>query len=305
MRVAITGSSGFIGGYLQAALAARNDEPIAVRRQGPAAIRWDPRGGFEPEDALSEVDAIVHLAGANVGQGRWTEARKREILDSRVSGTRAVVDAIDVARPRPAVAVFASAVGYYGDRGDEPLDETATAGEGFLAEVTARWEAEALRARDLAPTRVAILRFGVVLGRGGALAKMLPVFRLGLGGRLGHGGQWFPWVHIQDVVRAILHVLDHEDASGIFNVVSPNPVTNRELTASLGRVLHRPAVMPIPRLAVLLAFGRMGQETVLAGQRVVPDRLPASGFRFAFPHLEPALEEILGHDRPTSATEAG
>jgi hypothetical protein len=295
VRVAITGSSGFIGRTVATLLRDRDDVVVPVQRgeTTEGELRWDTNDGFDPPDALSGIGAVVHLAGENVGQ-RWTDQHKRAIMQSRVEGTRRVVEALEAASPRPRVLVSASGVGYYGDRGDTIVDETANAGNDFIAEVCQAWEAQARRAEELEGVRVVRMRFGVVLGRGGgALPRLLPVFRLGLGGHLSDGRQYMSWVHVDDLARAIVHALDEPDVAGAYNVTAPEPVTNRELTDALGRALHRPTVFRVPAFALKAAYGEMA-GVLLEGQRVVPRKLEATGFRFEFRRIDDALEDLLG-----------
>jgi uncharacterized protein (TIGR01777 family) len=295
MRVAITGASGLLGRALAKALKERGDEPVAAKRSGAAdgALKWDVKRGFDPPDALSGFDAVVHLAGENVGDGRWTDARKQEIIDSRVDGTRSVLAAIEAASPRPRVLVSASAVGIYRDDTAEPLDESGPIGRGFLSEVVQTWEAEARKAEVIEGVRVVIPRIGVVLSRdGGALAKMLTPFKLGVGGRIGDGTQPMPWVHIDDVVASFLWLLDRDDASGIYNVAAPNPIDNATFTRALGKALHRPTFMPVPTFALRVMFGEMA-DVVLHGQRAVPRRLLNDGFAFTFTDLDVALRNLV------------
>ena len=274
MRVAITGSGGLIGGALSRALRARGDDAIAVSRD-----RVDVAG----------ADAVVHLAGSPIAV-RWTAERKRGIAESRVLGTRRIVEAIERETSRPRVLVCASAIGYYGDRGEEELTEESAAGSDFLAGVVREWE----RAARAAPVRSVQLRFGIALSpHGGALAKMLPAFRMGAGGRLGSGTQWMSWIALHDLVRAILLAIDSGDLSGAVNAVAPNPVTNAEFTETLGRVLRRPAVVPVPAFALRALFGEMAGATMLASQRVRPARLERAAFRFDHPLLEEALRHEL------------
>lgn len=300
MRVLLTGATGFIGRAVVRALAARGDELVVLLRQpGSAAdlppsttrLQWDAAAP-PPASALAGVDAVVHLAGETIAQ-RWTPARKERIRKSRVDGTRHLVDAILGQAPAPRVLVGASAVGYYGDRGDEVLTEAATPGSGFLADICRDWEQEAARAAG-AGTRVVPLRLGVVLDAGGgALKRMLPPFKLGLGGRIGTGRQWMSWIHRDDVVGIILHALDDTDVRGPINTTAPEPVRNDELTRTLATVLGRPAILPVPAIALRLALGEAA-DMLLAGQRVVPERLRESGYSFRFPTLEPALRSIVG-----------
>ena len=274
MKIAVTGASGFVGSALTRALQSAGDEVIAV-----------PRGTAEIDGA----EAIVNLAGAPIAL-RWTERGKREILESRVETTRRIVDAIAQRSDPPRVLVSASAIGFYGKRGDEQLSEESSAGADFLAGVVCEWEAAAAATR----VRTVQLRLGIVLGaHGGALAKMLPLFRVGVGGRLGTGKQWMSWISLHDLVRVIRFTIGENALSGPVNSVAPNPVTNAEFTATLGRVLHRPAVLPVPALALRAVFGEMAGLTMLASQRVRPQRLERAGFQFDHPSLEGALREEL------------
>jgi uncharacterized protein (TIGR01777 family) len=272
-------------------------DPTRTRAQlgHVTAFAWEPQAGPPPAEAFAEVDAVFHLAGEPVAEGRWTPQKKRAIRDSRVVGTKNLVEALLSLQKRPAVLVAASAVGYYGDRGDETLVEDAAPASDFLAEVCVGWEAEALRARQLG-MRVVTTRTGIVLAPdGGALSRMLPPFRLGFGGRLGHGRQWMPWIHLDDVVGLLLHAARCEAIDGPMNVVAPLPVTNRSFTEALGKALGRPAVLPVPRLGLRAAFGEMGQILV-ASQRVLPKVALDSGYRFRQPELRAALDACLGKD---------
>jgi uncharacterized protein len=293
MRVAITGASGFVGRALSHALKQGGHAPVAVRRDAKGTLRWSSTAGFDPPEALSGYDAVVHLAGENIAGGRWNDARKESIRASRVEGTRRVVEALRVAAPRPSVFISMSAVGYYGARGSTLLDEDSGAGQGFLAEVCEAWEAEAEAAESLEGLRVARLRLGTVLGDGGALAKMLPAFKMGVGGRLGEGDQYMSWIHLDDVAAAILHVLTEDDCAGPLNLTAPQPATNEAFTAALGRALHRPTFLPVPKFALRLAFGEMAEHLLLTGQRVVPKRLLQTGFEFRYPELDAALTAAL------------
>jgi hypothetical protein len=304
MRVVITGATGTIGAALASALGARGDVVVALSRDADRGHRvlgvnaevyaWpDPLGTRAPADALRGADAVVHLLGEPVAQ-RWTEASKRRIRESRGLATRNLVTALNglADGERPNVLVSQSATGYYGPQGDEPLDENAPAGSDFLAEVVVAWEYEARQAE--ARMRVAMTRTGVVLSpSGGALAKMLPFFKLGIGGPVAGGRQYVPWVHLDDVVGVLLCAVDNDDASGPINVTAPNPVTNAQLSTVLGRVLHRPAVLPVPGFAVKLLYGEMA-EIVTTGQRARPAKLQQLGYRFAHPELEEALRDVLG-----------
>lgn len=306
MRVVITGSTGTIGLALARALHARGDDVVALsrnRRRGAEVLgdaaqvhEWaEPKQSAPPRDALAGADAVVNLLGEPIAQ-RWTEAAKREIRDSRVLPTRSLVEALRGLPDgkRPGTLVSQSAVGYYGPRDVQPLDEDAPPGSDFVAGVVVDWEREARSGSP--PLRVAIARTGVVLSpSGGALARMLPFFRLGLGGPIAGGRQYVPWVHLDDVVGAILTSLDNPDAEGPLNVTAPNPVTNREFGRALGRALGRPTVLPVPGLALRLLYGEMA-EVVTTGQRVLPARLGRLGYRFRHPEVEPALRDVLSGD---------
>ena len=293
----MTGANGLIGSALSRQLRALGHRvtPLVRRPAHAGEISWDPAGGRLEPGHLEGVDAVIHLAGENIG-ARWTDARKERIRASRLQGTRLLSQALARARKRPAVLISASAIGIYGNRGEEILNETSPAGEApndFLVEVGREWEAAAEPARD-AGIRVIHPRFGIVLSaRGGALGKMLLPFRLGLGGRLGSGTQWMSWVSLDDAVGAVIHVLQMESFSGPVNVVAPEPVRNREFTAILGRTLGRPAALTVPAAALRLALGEMADGTVLSSTRVVPRRLLAAGYRFRHPDLATALRHVL------------
>jgi uncharacterized protein (TIGR01777 family) len=302
VRVAVTGATGTIGEALVRELRERGDEVTALSRDperaatrlGVPAEQWSaPSQEPAPAAALSGRDAVVHLIGETIAQ-RWSDEAKREIRDSRVLGTRNLVAALRALPPaeRPRVLVSQSGAGVYGARGDERVDERAPAGDDFVARMVVEWEAEATAASELA-IRVALTRTGPVLSEGGALGKMLPFFKLGLGGPVAGGQQYFPWVHLDDVVGAILFCLDSEAASGPLNVTAPEPVTNQEFSRALGRVLHRPAFAPVPGLALKLLYGEMAM-IVTTGQRAIPARLTELGYRFRRPELEGALREATG-----------
>src|SRR5882724_3504743 len=298
LRVAMTGASGLIGRGLAAFLATGGHTVLRLvrRRPGEGEIGWDPSAGRIDASALEGCDAIVHLAGENVAAGRWTEARRRRIRESRLRGTSLIADTVAKLGRKPRVLVSATAIGIYGSRADEVLTESsAPAPPGsFLADICREWEA-ATEPAQRAGVRIALPRFGLVLSpAGGALCKMLPVFRAGAGGPVGTGRQWMSWISLEDVIGAIHHALFTDALEGPFNVVGPAPVRNAELTATLGRVLGRPAVLPAPASALRLVFGQMADETILASLRVLPDRLVASGYRFLHPSLESALRFELG-----------
>jgi uncharacterized protein (TIGR01777 family) len=293
MRVAITGSSGMIGSATARALEARGDEVMRIVRpnQRGRGIMWDPAAGQIDAAALEGINAVVHLAGQSIA-GLWTRGYKQKIMESRVRGTTLIATTLAALRQRPRVLVSASAIGYYGNRpATETLDESASKGTGFLAAVVERWESAAEPARQ-AGIRVGHPRFGLVLStEGGALKPVLPLFYAGLGGRLGSGKQIWSWVALDDVVGSILHLLDHP-VSGAVNVVAPNPVTNGEFTKVLGKVIHRPTLLPVPAFALRLG-GRAAEELILSGARVVPKKLLESGYQFRYPELRQALQAVL------------
>jgi uncharacterized protein (TIGR01777 family) len=293
MRTLITGATGLIGRALvsrvgSAVVLSRHPEQAAQRLGSVEAYAWSAEAGPPPVAALRGVDTVFNLAGEPVAEGRWSADRKRRIRDSRVLGTRHLVAGLAAADPKPKVLVSASAVGFYGDRGDEVLDEASPRGSGFLADVCVEWEREALAAQKLG-VRVVSVRIGIVLAaEGGALEKMLPLFRLGVGGRMGNGRQWMPWIHVDDVVGILLHASSTATLSGAVNAVGPRPATNNEFTGALGRAVRRPAVLPVPSLALRLALGEMG-GVVTGSQRVVPRSAERSGYVFKYPDLAGAL----------------
>lgn len=297
MKVAVSGSSGLIGTALVPALKSAGHEVVRlVRREQRAAdeIEWDPTHDVIRPPGLAGVDAVVNLSGAGIGDKRWTPERKREILDSRVGPTRLLAETVAKLDPRPAAFLSGSAVGWYGDTGDVAKTEEDPAGGGFLAEVVRQWEAAAQPAID-AGVRTVLLRSGVVLSKeGGALARQLPFFKVGAGGRLGSGKQYLSWISIEDEVGAILHALTHEELNGPVNLVAPAPVTNAEFTSELGHALHRPTLVPIPLFGPRALFGKeMVEEMLLRGQRVLPARLEASGYQFQSADLGSALRKLL------------
>lgn len=298
MKIAISGATGLVGTELKAFLRSGGHEVRALvrdpARRAPGDVLWDPARDAVEAEGLEGLDAVVHLAGANVAVGRWNAAQKERIRGSRVAGTRLLARTLAGLRRAPTVLIAASAVGIYGDRGDEVLTEGCAPGRGFLAEVAEAWEAAAEPAAA-AGIRTVHLRIGVVLSpRGGALRRMLMPFRLGLGGRLGDGRQWFPWIAIDDVVGVVLHALTNDALRGPVNTVAPDPVRNEELTRTLARVLRRPAILPVPRFALRLLLGEMADGLLLASMRAVPDALRRSGYTFRHPRLEGALRHLLG-----------
>ena len=302
-QILLTGSSGLIGTSLVRMLQQEQISTISLHRKKNQSTRpeaaaerfWDPYA-LEPvgnPQSLAGVTGAIHLSGANLSGRRWTEAYKREIVSSRVKPTHALAVMLAGLRPRPSVLVCASAVGIYGGRGGELLTEDSTLGSGFLADTCLAWEKATAPAED-AGIRVVHARFGVVLSpQGGALAQMLPIFRLGLGGALGNGRQWLSWIALPDVTRALLFALHTESLAGPVNVVAPQPVTNAEFTRVMGQVLHRPAVLPVPAVALRVAFGEMAQATILESQRALPARLESAGFAFEYPDLQAALHAAL------------
>ncbi len=296
MRVAVTGASGMIGTAVSEALVQRGDEPIPVTRRptsGPH-VDWDPRAETIDVEALRGIDAVIHLAGEGIAEKRWTDDHKAELLESRVRGTSTIARALaDLGDSGPRILVSASAIGYYGDRGDAALDESSSPGDDFLADLCQRWEQAADRARD-AGVRVAHPRIGIVQStKGGALGTQLPLFRLGLGGPIGPGTQWVSWIHIDDAVAALLHLVDN-DISGPANLTAPNPATNANHARALGRALHRPAILRPPKLALHLKLGKeLTQALLLNSARVLPRVLERGGFTFTYPELDAALQDLV------------
>jgi uncharacterized protein len=297
MKIAISGASGLIGRRLMKTLAGDGHTLHVLSRHGGTNVpngvwvsSWNPLKAEPPQEAIEGADAVIHLAGEPVAQ-RWNDDVKRRIRESRVTGTENLVRAMKKLSPPPPILICASAIGYYGDRGDEILTELSTPGTGFLPEVCVEWEKAAQGAAALG-VRVVRLRIGVVLdARGGALAKMLPPFRMGVGGKIGSGRQWMSWIHIEDLVGMIRFALA-QPVAGAVNGVAPNPVTNAEFTRSLGAALHRPAIFPVPGLALKALFGEMS-EVLVASQRVLPKAAEGAGYQFRFPQLDAALAELL------------
>lgn len=277
MKVVIAGASGLIGSRLLAGLRARGDEAVALPRFGTAP--WNVEG----------IDGVVNLAGANVGGKRWSDEYKKELVESRVQPTRALIEAIRKASKKPRVLVNASAIGYYGDGKDELITESSPAGQDFLATLVVAWEAEAAKS----PIRTVMPRTGIVLApKGGALEKMVPPFKAFVGGPIGSGKQWFPWIHLQDEVDAILFSLDHQTLQGPVNFAAPGIVTMKEFSKALGRALHRPSWAPVPAPVLRVAVGEFA-EAILTGQRAIPKKLESAGFKFKFPTLDAALLDLF------------
>lgn len=300
MRALVTGATGFVGDRLLAHL----QEPVVLSRDGTKAEKelakfgvkafsWNPTIEPAPAEAFTGIDTVFHLAGESVASGRWTSAKKVRMRESRIAGTRNLVATLAALKVKPKVLVSASAVGYYGDRGEEVLDESAQPASDYLAELCQGWEREALAAQEHG-IRVATIRIGIVLGpKGGALAKMLTPFYLGAGAPLGSGKQYMPWIHLEDLVRMMLFAAEHENVHGPLNGASPNPVTNREFTKTLGSAIHRPTFMPpVPGFMLNIMFGEFG-SILLNSQRAIPKAAEQAGFKFEFPQLESALHDIF------------
>ena len=295
MDIVVSGATGLVGSALNKELEGKGHSVIGLSRSKPSSentIRWDPSRGQIDDSRLEGVGAVVHLAGENI-VGRWTEEKKRKILDSRVQGTRLLAEAIAGLSEKPRTMVCASAIGYYGDRGNELLREDSGPGDAFLSEVVKEWEASAKPARE-AGIRVSNLRFGIVLSpEGGALGTTLPLFKIGGGGKVGSGKQWWSWVALDDVVGALVHALEDDSVEGAVNVASPNPLTNAEYTKVLGNVLNRPTFFPAPAPVLRLALGEVADELLLASARVEPAKLKETGYEFRYPELEGALLHLL------------
>ncbi|MGI9557615.1 MAG: TIGR01777 family oxidoreductase [Solirubrobacterales bacterium] len=304
MRVLVTGASGLVGSSVASALIGRGDEVVGLARNpeqarsGNAGVswhQWDAAAERPPQAAFEGVDAVVNLVGEPIEQ-RWTDAAKERIRASRIPGTRSLVEAIAAAEPRPTALVSGSAVGYYGDKGDAIVDESGAPGSGFDSQVCVDWEAAASEV-EAAGVRLVILRTGLILDRRrGLLKQLLPAFKLGLGGPLAGGGQYMPWIHIDDEVGLILWALDNAEVSGVLNATAPNPVTNREFSKALGKALGRPAVIPAPKLAVRLRFGSELSEAAAGGVRAVPRRAQDHGYEFRYPEVDGAFEAALARD---------
>jgi uncharacterized protein (TIGR01777 family) len=296
MKILITGASGLVGKELQKSFAAKGYEMLLASRSEPKDdnhIQWTIEEGFSEPEKLEGIDVVVHLAGENVSGLRWTDEKKKAIRDSRVLGTRNVVDAISKLKKKPHTFIASSAIGFYGERGDEEVTESSAAGDNFLAGVCKEWEAESRRAED-AGIRTVLLRTGIVLSKdGGALATMLTPFKLGVGGVVGSGKQWMSWISLEDEIAVINFAIENENIRGAVNAVSPNPATNEEFTKTLGEVLYRPTFIPLPEFAVSMIFGEMGDALLLASTKVMPKRLEDAGFEFKHPNLKEAIESAV------------
>lgn len=298
MKILITGASGLIGGKLLTVLKAKGHEVLKLSRskaENPDEVQWDAYAGFRDEELakLENLDAVIHLAGDNVASESWSEKKKRSIRDSRVKGTRTLVDALRQVENPPKIFISASAIGFYGNRGDEVLTEASAKGEGFFPEVCEEWEAAGDQAREFG-ARVVHPRIGVVLSKdGGALEKMLTPFKFGVGGTVGSGDQWMSWIAIDDLISILVFALENDDLSGPVNATAPQPATNEEFTDTLGQVLHRPTIIPVPAFGIKLLFGEMGETLLLEGCRVLPEKLQKAGFEFEYPELENALRAVL------------
>jgi len=299
MKILISGASGLVGKNLARVL---REEGHAVGRLvrpggelGAGDVRWDPIEAHVDIEGIEGTDAFIHLSGASIGEGRWTPARKAILRSSRVDSTRVLVDAVGRLRHKPNVFVCASAIGFYGDRGDELLTESSEYGIDFLALLTRDWEAEAMRAEH-AGIRTVRLRFGLILdAKGGALPRMLLPFKMGLGGRFGSGRQWMSWIALDDAIRVARLAIVDESVSGAINLVAPNPVRNSEFTETLAQMLHRPAALPAPAFALRMALGEMAEPLLLSSQRVAPEKLLGMQYQFQFTELRAALDATLGH----------
>jgi uncharacterized protein (TIGR01777 family) len=298
VRILVSGASGFIGTRIVGALAKQRHEVLRLTRgplspDDPRLFYWDvDRGEIDPR-AVEGVDVVIHLAGENLSAKRWSPAFKAQILDSRVKSTRLLLDAISEQSIKPQAFIAATAIGFYGDRGLEELNESSTGGGDFLAQLCQSWEGETAKAADQG-MRLVQMRIGMVLGReGGALAKMILPFKLGAGGKIGSGKQYYSWITADDLVKAVLFFIEHPETSGIYNCVAPNPVTNAQFTASMGRAVGRPAFMPLPAFAARLVFGEMADALLLGSQKVNPQRLKAAGFQWEHPFIGEALNKVV------------
>jgi uncharacterized protein (TIGR01777 family) len=308
-RVIITGATGFIGKALCRRLAERGYEIIALSRnltngkevlgKDVQVVEWDAKSSRGWLDYVEGAKALLNLAGESLASGRWTEKKKHSILQSRLDAGRAVVEAVRIAKKKPEVVVQSSAIGYYGPRHEEICDESFSPGQGFLSEVSQKWELSTQEV-EAQKTRRVIIRTGIVLGKeGGAFPRLAKPFRFFVGGPLGSGKQWLSWIHLDDEVNAIIFLMERDDLSGVFNLTAPHPVLQKDFSRDLGKVMKHPSWLPVPAFVLRFLFGEMAKETLLSGQRVLPKRLLASGFRFLYPELESALKEIFKENKPT------
>jgi len=310
-RIVVTGATGFIGRILCQRLTGEGYEVVALSRNpdregkqsgsGVRVVRWDAQSAEGWGHEADGAHAIINLAGENIGAGRWTEEKKRRILQSRLNAGKAIVGAVDRAEDKPKVVVQASGIGVYGDCGNHVCDESTPLGTGFLPDVGEQWEESTLHVTSHGVRHV-VVRSGVVFGKsGGFLPRVVLPFRLFVGGHFGSGRQWFSWIHIDDEVRALRFLLEKEDAHGVFNLTSPNPLTSRDLSKTLGRVVKRPSLIPVPGIMLRILFGEMATELILSGQRAVPKRLLDAGYTFLYPEAEAALRHILnGNERSSN-----
>lgn len=298
MKILVTGASGLLGTHLIPTLKAKGHEVYKLSRSQARKddeIQWDSREGFAPSEQikLENFDAVFHFAGDNIGDGNWTDEKKRKIRESRVTGTRTLVDAFKKCENPPKIFIGAAATGIYGDRGDENLTEESRIGKGFIPDLCRDWEAESEKAKDFG-ARVVSPRIGVVLAKdGGALSQMLTPFKFGVGGKIGSGEQYMSWIAVDDLIRIFHFVLENENISGVINAVAPNPVKNAEFTNALGKALNRPTIIPIPAFGIKLLFGEMGETLLLEGAKVLPEKLENLDFEFKYPRLDAALKHVL------------